>query len=134
MKVENIKKYFGFIAVGLPAFVLAVPLNYFLVDFCLFSTQVAYALVLVFQVTLNFFMCRWLVFEKKAESNLWMQFLQFMTAILAVRVLDWGLYVILVKYAGVYYLVAQIGNVFLFSVMKFLFAKKLFEGSKKIAS
>lgn len=124
-----LQKYIKFLAIGLPAFVLAVPLNYVLVEFAQLDKLLAYALVLCFQVSLNFVMCRLFVFENKVETGLLAQFVKFFTGIISFRVLDWLLYVALVK-AGVYYLLVQVMNVLVFSVAKFLFARLLFEGRK----
>lgn len=117
----------GFLAAGLPSFILAVPLNWFLVDKLLWNTSVAYALVLVFQVTVNFFMCRWFVFKDRKETGLWIQFSQFVTGILLFRLADWGLYTVLVKYIGLYYLAVQVANVFIFAFLKFRFSQKVME-------
>ncbi len=121
-------KYIKFLAVGLPAFLLAVPLNYLLVEFAGFDKRLAYALVLCFQVSLNFVMCKLFVFENKVRRSLAAQFAGFFGGIIGFRVLDWLLYVFLVEVVGVYYLLVQIMNVLIFSVAKFLFARILFEG------
>ena len=123
------RKYIKFLAVGLPAFVVAVPLNYVLVEFAQLDKRLAYALVLCFQVSLNFVLCKLWVFDNKVSGSLLSQFLKFFSGIISFRVLDWILYVFLVK-AGFYYLLVQIFNVLVFSVAKFLFARFLFEGRK----
>jgi exosortase/archaeosortase len=51
-----------------------------------------------------------------------------MSGILAARILDWGLYSILVKTLPVHYLVIQFSNVILFSLAKFTFARRTIEG------
>jgi putative flippase GtrA len=117
----------GFLVAGLPSFMLAIPLNWFLVDKLSWNTSLAYALVLVFQVTINFFMCRWFVFKDRKEIGLWVQFSQFVTGILLFRLADWGLYTILVKYIGLYYLGVQVANVFIFAFLKFRFSQKVME-------
>ena len=125
--IAKTKRYFAFIAVGLPAFLLAIPLNYFLVTYWGWNEPSAYALVLVAQVSLNFVMCRLFVFEKGSTENIFVQFLKFMAGILGFRILDWVVYVAAVEYLGFHYLLVQVANVFLFSVGKFLFAKRIFE-------
>lgn len=117
----------GFLAAGLPSFALAVPINWFLVDKLLWNTSVAYAVVLLFQVTMNFFMCRWFVFKDRKETGLLIQFSQFVAGILFFRLADWGLYTVLVKYAGLYYLAVQVANVFIFAMLKYKFSKKVME-------
>ncbi len=113
-----------FLAVGLPAFVLAVPLNYLLVEHAGWGKGISYALVLVFQVTTNFFLCRWLVFPPSGR-RWYRDFAWFVSGILTIRCLDWGVYWVLVNVFGFYYLLVQLGNVMIFSVIKFLFSEKV---------
>lgn len=120
------KRYLAFIAVGLPAFLLAMPLNYFLVNCAGWPKPLSYALVLVVQVSINFLMCRCFVFEKTSHDHVLVQYLKFMGGILGFRALDWSVYVLAVHYLGLYYLAVQFANVFIFSVGKFLFARRLF--------
>ncbi len=123
-----------FLAAGLPAFLLAVPANYWLVGQLGLAKPVAYAIVLGGQVTLNFFLNRIFVFERRGKSIL-QEFIPFVVGILGFRVTDWLVYVLLVEVFGVYYLAAQLGNVLLFLVPKFLFAEGVFrtraEGSRR---
>ena len=116
-----------FLAAGLPSFLLAVPLNWFLVEHLQWQESIAYALVLVFQVSVNFFMCRWFVFKDRKSTALWVQFYQFTIGILFFRLADWALYTVLVRFAGLYYLAVQVANVFIFAVLKFKFSKKVME-------
>ena len=126
MILTKTKRYFAFIAVGLPAFLLAVPLNYVLVDLAGWPKSLASAFVLVVQVSMNYVMCRLFVFEKTSNECVLVQYLKFMGGILGFRILDWGVYVLTVNYLGFYYLAVQLANVFIFSVGKFLFARRLF--------
>jgi putative flippase GtrA len=113
-----------FLAAGLPSFLLAVPLNYFAVDFLKLPPSPVYAVLLVFQVTLNFFMCRWFVFKKTTDTPLWKEFGIFTVGILVFRLADWGLYTLLVSVFHLYYIGVQLANVVIFSVLKFLFSEK----------
>lgn len=122
---RHVAKWFLFLAAGLPAFVLAVPLNYVLVEYAALGKGIAYALVLAFQISINFFMCRWLVFEKTSLSKWYHDFALFFFGALFFRFLDWAVYLLLVNRFGVHYLVAQLGNVFVFSILKFLFSRKV---------
>jgi putative flippase GtrA len=121
-------KLLRFLAIGIPAFLIAIPLNLFLVEQLAWPKPAAYALVLVVQVTINFFACIFFVFKRDRSKSLASQFTIFMTGILAARVLDWGLYSILVKTLPVHYLVIQFSNVIIFSLAKFTFARKAIEG------
>jgi putative flippase GtrA len=117
----------GFLAAGLPSFILAIPLNWFLVKGALWSEAGAYALVLVFQVVLNFFMCRWFVFTDRKATPLWIQFGQFMSGILFFRLADWALYTFLVSVLDWYFIAVQVGNIFIFALLKFKFSQKVME-------
>lgn len=117
----------SFLAAGLPAFALAVPLNWFLVSCLAWNEAVAYALVLVSQVMINFFMCRWFVFLDRKTTPLWTQFGQFLSGILLFRLADWALYVLLVSVFGFNFLIVQAVNIFLFTVLKFEFTQKVME-------
>lgn len=117
-------KLVKFMAAGLPSFLLAVPLNYVLVDWLALPKGPVYAGVLLFQVTVNFFMCRWFVFEKNTTTPLWQEFATFSTGILLFRLADWCVYYVLVNVFGFYYLAVQLANVVIFSVAKFMFSER----------
>ena len=125
LSVKRVSQLLKFLAVGVPAFLLALPVNYVLVDFAHFPKSLAYASVLVLQVTMNFFMCRWLVFEKVSTTKWYQDFTIFFTGIMFIRLLDWSVYMLLVSYTGLYYILAQVLNVFFFSVAKFLFSERV---------
>jgi putative flippase GtrA len=117
----------GFLLAGLPSFALAIPLNWFLVTRMMWHETFAYALVLVIQVAVNFFMCRRFVFTDRKVTPMWHQFGQFMTGILFFRLADWALYSLLVSVFDFYFLAAQVANIFVFSVLKFKFSRKVIE-------
>lgn len=119
-----------FLLVGLPAFLLAIPLNWFLVEHLNWSKPLAYALVLLMQVTMNFFACVLFVFKRDRSQSLLKQFSLFMGGIMTARVLDWGIYTALVQLTAIHYLVLQFTNVFLFAILKFAFAKRTIEGKQ----
>ena len=121
-------KLLKFLVVGLPAFLIAIPLNLILVEKLFWPKPAAYALVLVVQVTLNFFACIYFVFKRDASKSLRSQFILFMSGILSARVMDWGVYSLL-TWLGMNYIVVQFLNVTLFSVLKFSFARRTIEGS-----
>lgn len=114
-----------FLAAGVPAFVLAVPLNYMLVEGFHWPKQVAYAVVMVFQVSVNFLMCRYLVFTRTPSSNLLKQYGLFSAGILFFRVGDWCTYYVLVELVGIYYLAVQVLNAALFSFFKFSYTRRI---------
>ncbi|MCX6993348.1 MAG: GDSL-type esterase/lipase family protein [Kiritimatiellaeota bacterium] len=136
--VQNLQRgfdYLKFMAAGLPSFILAIPLNYMLVEWAALPKSPAYALVLAFQVTVNFFMLRRFVFKERTGRSLLTDFAAFFSGIMLFRLADFLLYSALVYYAGTwlcalvgpqYYIGIQLANVVIFSVLKFLFAERLF--------
>ncbi|MCE9616332.1 MAG: GtrA family protein [Lentisphaerae bacterium] len=114
-----------FFAAGLPAFVLAVPLNYVLVELLHLPRPVAYAIVIILQVCANFVLCRYWVFTRRQAGSPLREFGVFVAGILGFRVADWCVYVALVNGLGWYYLAVQLLNVVLFGALKFLFSERV---------
>ncbi len=112
---------------GLPSFLIAIPLNWLLVEYMFMQKPVAYMITLFFQVTANFIMLRIFVFRERTEERVLKTYFRFLYGIAFFRLLDWGLYTLLVKYTDIYYLVVQIGNVVIFSLAKFFYSKKIME-------
>lgn len=125
---ERAVKLVKFLVAGLPSFLMAVPLNWLLVTQWEVPKGPAYALVLLFQVTINFFLCRWFVFEKSNDKSLMAEFGAFVAGIAFFRLADWGVYYLLVNRAGFHYLAVQLMNVVLFSVLKFLYSERVLGG------
>lgn len=119
---------FKFLAVGLPSFLVAIPLNIVLVETCGLWKPASYAIVLVAQTTVNFFLCRRFVFKPSRHKPIHRQYLEFMGAVAVFRGMDWGLYSILVKTTDINYILIQCVNVVIFSIAKFFFSKKAIEG------
>jgi len=126
--IRDGRKLTKFLAAGVPAVLLAIPLNYALVSIFHWDAALAYALVLVFQVTVNFFMCSWFVFESTGGKSRIMQFWLFFSGIIMFRVVDWVVYTALVKYFDFNFIVIQVMNVVAFALLKFKFSKKIMEG------
>jgi len=124
----NSGKFIRFVAAGLPSFLLAIPFNILLVELIGMPKVSAYCLVLLMQITINFFMLRKFTFSASATSSLKRKFSLFMFGIIIFRVLDALLYALLVQRLGVYYLLAQIFNVGLFALAKYFYSKAVFEG------
>ncbi|MCX6960808.1 MAG: GtrA family protein [Verrucomicrobia bacterium] len=117
-----------FLAAGLPGIAVAIPLNLLLVKSLGWSPWLAYALVLLVQVSVNFFGCRWFVFQKTDTLSVWKQYFLFLNGILIFRIGDWGLYSLLVGVCHLPILPVQLGNVVIFALMKFRFSERLMEG------
>ena len=122
-----IKKFVLFLIVGLPAFFVAIPANYVFVEQFSISKPIAYAWVLVMQVTINFFMLRRFVFEQIENASIIKQFLKFIIGISIFRLCDWLLYYLVVEFTSIYYLIVQISNVIIFSVAKYFYSKMILE-------
>lgn len=134
------RKLFLFLAVGLPAFLVAFPLNFLLVDRCGLHKALAYAIVLVVQVNINFPLCRRFVFDPDPGKSVWKQYAEFMGAVAVFRGLDWLFYTFCVEALrfplviadrDCYYLAYQLANVVIFSLAKFVFCKRAIEGAPK---
>lgn len=133
LPIGRMVKLIKFLAAGLPSFLMAVPLNWLLVTQWECPKGPAYALVLLFQVTLNFFMCRWFVFEKTSKESLWVEYGAFVAGIAFFRLGDWGVYYLLVTVFGFHYLVIQLMNVGLFAVLKFRYSERVLGGGRSQA-
>jgi len=121
-------KYIKFLIAGLPSFIVAIALNYFLVEFVQIYVSIAYLLVLIVQVTVNFFFVTHYVFDSHNDSHLFVKFYRFFSGIMGVRFVDWCMYTLLVTTFGLYYLYVQIFNVVLFSLVKYKLSEKVIEG------
>jgi putative flippase GtrA len=117
-----------FVAWGLPAFLIAIPLNYALVEIAGWPKPTAYVVVLCFQVAFNFFMCRRFVFKPGDHKTAGRQFMEYFAGIIGFRAGDWALYSVLVQFLPDYYIAVQLFNVFVFAFLKYWFSRRVFEG------
>lgn len=124
-------KLFRFWLAGLPAFAVALSLNYLLVTYSHLPKPVAYVIVLFCQLTVNFFACRHLVFRSQPDASIWQQYRQFLAGMGFFRLLDLGVYAVLVEVFHLNYLAIQILNIFVFSLLKYKFSERLFEGTQQ---
>lgn len=120
-------KYFKFLIAGAPSFLIAVPLNYFLVETVLIGPSVAYFIVLMVQVAINFMMLYFFVFNSHNEDHFFVKFYKFFIGIMGIRIIDWLFYSIVVIVFDVYYILMQIINVFLFSLLKYKLSESVIE-------
>jgi putative flippase GtrA len=126
-------KLVRFLLAGVPAFGIAIATNWMLGGVLAWPKPLAYALTLLIQMTVNFFACRWFVFDTDPSKRIWPQYVQFVSGLAVFRLADWIVYTALVEAAGVHYLAAQITNVVLFSVLRLKFLERLFESPKDAA-
>jgi len=131
MTDQNLTRYLNklarFLLAGLPGFICAIALNYLLVSIIGLYQPLAYALVLVVQVSINFFLCKYFVFRCNSDKSTLHLYWLFLLNILLFRALDWLLYTALVHFWSELYLIIQLGNVVLFSLLKFKSSKRIFE-------
>ena len=127
-------KLVKFLLAGGPSFLIAIPLNWALVTQAAWPKPAAYAVVLVVQVTLNYFACRYFVFQTAPGVTLWKSFAVFVNGILIFRLLDWGVYSLLTTKLALPFVAVQLGNVLLFGLLKFQFSKRVFERTQSEAN
>jgi len=110
---------------GLPAFLIALPLNYFFVEIIQLEKEFSYFLIMVLQVLINFLLSIKLVFFETVGYSLY-NFSVFLSVVLFVRFFDWYLYGILINNFNVYFIIIQILNVAFFSYLKFVALEKFY--------
>ena len=116
-----------FFAWGIPAFAIALPLNYSLVRVFGLTRPLAYALVLIVQVSFNFFACWRFVFDTDRRRGLGRSFVMFFNGIMLFRLADWAVYSVLTTRLDLPFLAVQFFNVGLFGLLKFEFCRRVFE-------
>jgi putative flippase GtrA len=124
-------KLLRFLLSGFPGFLLAVGLNWLLVSVAKWPIPAAYASVLLCQLTLNYFLCRRFVFPAGSPMSVLRQYAHFVAGIGLFRLLDWMVYTAATGLLHVPFMLAQLANVAIFSVLKFRFAESLFEGPRE---
>ena len=120
---KEIKKYIKFLLAGLPSASLAIPLNIFLVEVGKVNKPFSYAIVIFFQILLNFFFINKFVFKNKKENLIILSFFKFFFVILIFRILDWFIYIQLLSLLPNIYVVIQLVNIAIFSMIKFKYTK-----------
>ncbi len=124
---SELKKIILFFLVGIPSYVLAVVLNYYLVEFTNISILISYLLVLILQVIINFFLNLNYVFKSSSSENTLLKFKHFSFSIIAVRILDWSLFALIISLFDIWYIFVQTSNILVFGLMKYVLSKKIFE-------
>lgn len=120
-------KLVRFLLAGGPMFAVAMPVNWLLVSRLGVNKSLAYGGVLLCQSTVNFFICRWFVFHEQQSRSIWLRFRQFILGFATFRLADWAVYTLAVSFLGVHYMVMQVANVTVFSLMKFAYARRVLE-------
>lgn len=122
---SDLKSYAAFMAAGGVGFLLALVLNYYLAE--IINKPLAYGLALIVQVHVNYLFCTLFIFKKEGASPefSYSNYFKFMSGILAFRVMDWGLYSLLSHTTSIHISALQTLNLLLFSVLKYLYVKRI---------
>ena len=120
---KEIKKYIKFLLAGLPSASLAIPLNILLVEVGKVNKPFSYAIVIFFQILLNFSFINKYVFKNKKDNLIILSFLKFFFGILIFRILDWFIYIQLLSLFPNIYIIIQLVNITIFSMIKFKYTK-----------
>lgn len=126
-RIRVLTKFLKFVILGIPPFLVAIPLNFALVEWAGMNKQVAYALVLFIQININFLLLKVFLFRNEGKPVTVREYFSYLAGVSFFRFLDWGVYALLIPFAGKYYLVVQILNTFVFMVLKFIFIRHILE-------
>lgn len=124
------RKWLTFVAAGAPSLLVAIPLNVFLVKYVQLSMALAYAIVIMLQLIVNFVVCRQLVFDRNPTGNVWREFTLYVSGISVLRLCDWVVYNVFVSYLEWNFIAVQVLNICLFSALKFLYSERIFQAEK----
>lgn len=120
-------KFLKFLIAGAPSFLIAIPLNIYFVEYFGLHKSLAYFYILCLQISLNFLMLRMFVFRSHKGTKMLTSFIKFFSGIAAFRFIDWLLYSILVWFIPKVYILIQVSNVLLFSIIKYRFSRSVIE-------
>lgn len=123
------KQFIQFGLAGLPAFLIAIPLNIFLVQYAHWPKPVAYVPVIWLQFTAGFLMNHYLVFKTAGKIPFWRAYFQFAASMGIIRIFDWSAYTAATVWAHVPFVLAQICCSGVFLVIKYLSARPIFRHS-----
>jgi putative flippase GtrA len=124
--IQQVPLLAKFLLGGVPGLVFAFMLNGFLVEKVELNLGLAYGVVLSLQTGMNFFVCRFWVFDGTKAGNLFRSFVIFAVGILFIRLCDWTLYYFMTKHVGVFFIFAQGINIMIFALVKFEFCRRIF--------
>jgi putative flippase GtrA len=125
-KGTAVKTFIKFVVAGMPGLVIAFSANIFLVEIFKWPKPVAYAIVVWLQLTSGFVLCRLFVFTDTQDVALLKAYINFSIRIGLIRLADWSVYTTLVELLHVPYLAAQVINLAIFPVVKFLSVRSVF--------
>ena len=123
LKLEPVKFLNGGVAMKAVAF----GINYLLADFFGYDPSLVYILVLIIDFFMGYFINRFYVFKSDSEKSHKQVFSKFVIAGVGFRVLNWLIYVGLIKKLEIYILIAQAFATVVVLAMKFFVYKKIFK-------
>ena len=121
-----------FLVFGLPLAAICFASNAFFVQVLNLYKPLAYALVLLIQVTLGYTLNRIFVFyDVVGDSPQLIMMSLYVTANLSLRITDWAVYSLQVEFWGVPYLLAQLINMVAFLLIKYVVYERIFGRGKR---
>ena len=127
IKNKRIKNFIKFLLAGAPSAFLAIPLNVFLVEFGQLNKSISYLIVITFQILINFCFLKKYVFKNKKNELFIISFLKFYIGILIFRILDWFVYIKIISIFPNIYIIIQVLNIAIFSMLKFKYSKLMLD-------
>ena len=106
--------------------VFSFSLNFILADWLEFNKELTYAFVLICDLLLGFVINRYLVFNQTKERKNTEAFSMFFVAGLIFRLINWSLYVFILKKFELYILIAQAISTLIVLMMKYFVYKRIF--------
>jgi putative flippase GtrA len=119
-----------FAGLGLFVFVWGILFNILQVELFQIDKQKAYALVVVTQILLGFFLNRYLVFNGRHKKVIGV-LLGYLAVLTLFRAADWLLYFVAIQWLSLPYVLAQIINNIIIFLAKYVSYRPIFEGNDK---
>jgi putative flippase GtrA len=120
------KKFYFFTLIGLPTYIIALILNYSLVEILLLNYEISYAITLTLLIISNFLLNFFVVFKSNDKKNIYKKFFYFLILLIFFRFLDWFVYMYLVINFKIWYLFVQIFNTLVFLLIKYRISRSIF--------
>ena len=120
IKNKEVKNFIKFLLAGLPSALLAIPLNIVLVEIGEVNKTISYGLVIFLQILVNFIFINNYVFK---YNNRFTSFIKFFFGIVIFRAFDLIIYSQLINLFPKLYILIQLSNIAIFSMIKFKYSK-----------
>ena len=115
-----------FLIWGVPGFIVALCLNATLVKLLGWPFPIAYAVALGVQLSINFVVCRVIVFPGSEPGTVVKQIGLFTGTSVLIRFVDLGVYSLITALLEIHFLIVQACNVLLFAVVRYSVVKWIF--------